>query len=79
MHTKQAISLTIQKMNLQFVNDVAKRDKKTRSEIVDALIDAYRKYRLKKGIIAGFKSQSTADVTEAMSDFSEYLTVVDKK
>ncbi len=77
MNLKQGISLTINKTNLQFINDYAKKQKMTRSEIVDQVIEMYRKYKLKNSIIAGFKSQSKEDINDTMSDFSDYLKIVD--
>ena len=77
MNLKQGISLTINKTNLQFINDYAKKQKMTRSEIVDQVIEMYRKYKLKSSIIAGFKSQSKEDLNEITSDFSDYLKIID--
>lgn len=37
----------------------------------------YRKYQLKSQIQQGFKSQTKEDLAEAMSDFADYLTIVD--
>jgi predicted RNase H-like HicB family nuclease len=37
------------------------------------------KINLQKKIAAGFKKQSTADVKDAMSDFCDYLAIVDNK
>jgi len=77
MNLKQGISLTINKTNLQFINDYAKKQKMTRSEIVDQIVEMYRKYKLKSNIMAGFKSQNKEDLNEAVSDFSDYLKIVD--
>jgi len=77
MNLKQGISLTINKTNLRFINDYAKKQKMTKSEIVDQLIEMYRKHKLKSGIIAGFKNQNKKELTEAMSDFSDYLKITD--
>jgi len=37
----------------------------------------YRKYQLKSQIQRGFQNQSKDDLREAMSDFADYLTIVD--
>jgi len=78
MNTKQATSMTLNKANLEFINDIAKKEKKTKSEIVDRVLDAYRKYKLKNNISAGFKEQTKEDINETMSDFGDYLKMVDR-
>ena len=35
------------------------------------------KFELKNDIIAGFKSRTQDDIDEAMSDFGDYLSIVD--
>lgn len=78
METKNAISMTLKQNNLKFIEKVAKQEKKSKSEIVDSIVNAYRKYKLKKDIIAGFKSQTKEDVMDAMSDFDDYLDIIDR-
>lgn len=78
METKNAISMTLKQHNLKFIEKVAKQEKKSKSEIVDSIVNAYRKYKLKKDIIAGFKSQTKEDVMDAMSDFDDYLDIIDR-
>ncbi len=78
METKNAISMTLKQNNLKFVEQVAKQEKKSKSEIVDNILNAYRKYKLKKDIIEGFKSQTKEEVIDVMSDFDDYLSIIDQ-
>ena len=78
MNTKTAVSVTLNQINLQFVENTAKKEKKSKSEIVDYALEMYRKFRLRNDIIAGFKSQTKEDVSDAMSDFRDYLNLSDK-
>ena len=78
MNTKTAVSITLDQINLQFVAKIAKEEKKSKSDIVDYALKAYRKFRLKNDIIAGFKKQTKKDVSDAMSDFGDYLNLVEK-
>lgn len=78
METKNAISMTLKQNNLKFIEQIAKQEKKSKSEIVDNILNAYRKYKLKKAIITGFKSQTKEDVLDVMSDFEDYLSIVDR-
>lgn len=78
MNTKTAVSVTLNQINLQFVEKTAKKEKKSKSEIVDYALEMYRKFRLRNDIIAGFKSQTKEDVSDAMSDFRDYLSLSDK-
>jgi len=77
MRVKNAVSVTLDQNNLQFVEKIAKQEKKSKSEIVDYILSVYRKFRLKKEVIAGFKSQTKTDVKDAMSDFNDYLNIVE--
>ena len=78
MHTKTAISLTLNQNNLQFVEKIAKKEKKSKSEIIDYALKIYRKFKLRNDIIVGFKNQTQEDVLDAMSDFGDYLKVIEK-
>jgi len=79
MAIKNATSFTLRKDNLRFLDTIAKAKDKSRSDIVDSILGAYRKFRLKKEIMAGFGKQSHEDISDAMSDFRDYLTIIDKK
>ena len=78
MNTKKAVSVTLNQTNIQFVENIAKKEKKSKSEIVDSALEIYRKFRLRNNIIAGFKNQTDEDVSDVMSDFSDYLNLADK-
>ena len=78
MNTKTAVSLTLNKHNLQFIEKVAKEEKKSKSEVIDYALKTYRKFRLRSDIIAGFKKQTENDTLDAMSDFEGYLKLVEK-
>ena len=78
MRVKNAVSVTLNQNNLQFVEKIAKQEKKSKSEIVDRVLSMYRKFKLKKDVIAGFKSQTKADVQDAMSDFNNYLSIIER-
>ncbi len=76
MGLKSAVSVTLRQNNLQFIDKISKQKKKSKSEIVDCILDMYRKFMLKKDIMAGFKEQTKEDAAEAMSDFGDYLKIV---
>ncbi len=78
MSTKIAVSVTLNQNNLQFVEKIAKKEKKSKSEIIDYALEIYRKFRLKSDIMAGFKNQTEEDAADAMSDFSDYLKLTTK-
>ena len=78
MSTKIAVSVTLNQNNLQFVEKIAKKEKKSKSEIIDYALEIYRKFRLKSDIMAGFKNQTEEDAADAMSDFSDYLKIATK-
>ena len=78
MSMKTAVSVTLNQTNLQFVEKIAKEEKKSKSEIIDYALKAYRKFRLRNDIIAGFKNQTEEDVSDTMSDFRDYLNLVEK-
>ncbi|MCG2701138.1 hypothetical protein L6267_03170 [Candidatus Parcubacteria bacterium] len=76
MNTKTAVSVTLNQANIQFVEKIAKKEKKSRSEIIDYALEVYRKFRLRNDVIAGFKDQTEEDVLDAMSDFRDYFNLV---
>jgi len=72
-------SLILTDSNARFVDLEAKNKAMTKTRIINHAIDLYRKYKLKKDMIEGFKSQTAEDVAEAMSDFEDYLRIVDSE
>ena len=78
MSTKTAISITINQSNDLFLKSLTENIKTSKSEIINNIIDQYRKFRLKKELIQGFKSHTAEDVQDAMVDFDDYLENIDK-
>jgi type I site-specific restriction-modification system R (restriction) subunit len=74
---KTAVSITISRENIKFIEKTSQEDKKAKSEIIDEILNAYRKFRLKKSIAAGFKEQTKEDVKEAMLGFNGYLNLIE--
>jgi len=79
MLTKNPVSVTITTQNLSFVQEEAKNKRKTKSEIIDAALDLYRKFKLKQDLVEGFSKQTNEDANEAMSDFADYFKIIDEK
>ncbi len=76
---KTATSVTIEQDTLQFIDKIAKKQSRTKSDIIDSVLNQYRKFLLKKELIEGAMSQTKEDVNEVMSDFGDYLTMLDKR
>lgn len=72
-------SLILTEPNAQFVSSEARRNSLTKTHIINQALDLYRKYQLKKDLVEGFSSQTKEDVAEAMSDFEDYLRIVDSE
>ncbi|MBU0706289.1 hypothetical protein KJ657_03365 [Patescibacteria group bacterium] len=70
-------SLVLTEPNAQFVTSEARRKEITKTRIINQALDMYRKYKLRKDLIEGFSSQTDKDVAEAMSDFDDYLRIID--
>ncbi|KKR13350.1 MAG: hypothetical protein UT42_C0047G0005 [Candidatus Falkowbacteria bacterium GW2011_GWA2_39_24] len=47
MNIKQ-LSITVNKNNVQFLEELAKRQNKSRSEIIDSVLTEFRNFQLKK-------------------------------
>ena len=75
---KTAISITLEDYNLFFLDQLASHNTRPKSEIINSIINQYRKFNLKKNISAGFKAQIKEDMIDTMSDFDDYLKLVDK-
>ena len=75
MSTKQ-LSITIDKNNSEFLENVSKNQKKPRSEVINTILTEYRKFVLKKEIEAGFKNQTNEDLKDSMLGFDNYLNIV---
>ncbi len=77
MSSKQ-LSITINKNNFDFLENIAKKKNKNRSEIIDSILGEYKKYLLKKEIEAGFSNQNKEDLDLSNSDFKNYLNLIEK-
>lgn len=72
-------SLVLTEPNARFVSVEARNKAMTKTSIINHALDLYRKYQLKKDMIEGFSRQTKEDLAEAMSDFDDYLRIVDSE
>jgi len=49
-----------------------------KTKVINKALDLYRKYTLAADLKASFSAQTDEDVAEAMSDFEDYLKIVDE-
>lgn len=73
------VSLNLTQPNAQFVETEVRNRQLTKTRIINQALDMYRKYQLRKDLIEGFSAQTDEDVAEAMSDFEDYLRIVDSE
>ncbi|GEM_PF-5979479 len=78
INKKIPLSVRIRFSNAQFIKELSATLKVPVSQLADEAINLYRKYRLKKELQEAFSSQTDEDAKEAMSDFNDYLTIVDR-
>ncbi len=78
VHKKIPLSVRIRFVNAQFIKKLSEISKTPVSQIADEAINLYRKFKLKKELQEGFSSQTEEDRKEAMSDFNDYLSIVDR-
>ena len=74
---KVPLSIRIRFLNATFIKELSRASHTPVSQLADEAINLYRKYRLKKQLQEAFMSQTEEDAKEAMSDFNDYLTIVD--
>lgn len=74
---RKILSLSLSPEILQFVENLSAEEKTSKSSVVTHALDLYRKFRLKKELREAAKAQTKEDVEEAMSDFEDYLKIVD--
>ena len=72
-------SLILSEPNARFVSSEAEKRAMTKTRIINHALDLYRKYELQRELIEGFSSQTEEDLVEAMSDFDDYLRIVDSE
>ena len=65
--------------NHEFISRMVSHENITKTEVINHALDLYRKYMLKKELVEGFSRQTDEDVREAMSDFNDYLSIVDSE
>ena len=70
-------SIILNANNQAFVTQQSKQNAITKTKIINQALDLYRKYTLKKDLVKGFSQQTNEDVTEAMSDFEDYLKIIE--
>lgn len=73
------VSLILSTPNAQFVEMEVRNRHLTKTRIINQALDMYRKYMLQKDMVEYFENQTDEDVAEAMSDFDDYLRIVDAK
>ena len=72
-------SLVLTAFNQQFVMSQVQRTGMTKTKIINHALDLYRKNLLQKDLVEGFSEQTDEDVAEAMSDFEDYLKILDSE
>lgn len=72
-------SFILNKQNHNFLMGYVKKNSITKTQVINYALDLFRKYNLKKELIEGFSQKTQEDVDEAMSDFEDYLSIVDGK
>ena len=76
--TKKAlISLRLKNENVEFIRSISSNLKISHSSLVDEALDNYRKYVLRKELREGFSEQDDQDIKDSMSDFQDYLSIID--
>lgn len=79
MSSRKILTISLSLENIQFLDSMATEHGAGKSSIVEKALDYYRRYTLKKGLIEGFSVQDKEDKNSAMSDFADYLTILDEK
>jgi hypothetical protein len=76
---KKLLSFLLLPDLFQFLQEEALRLGTSRTEILNTSLRLYKKYRLKKNIEEGFKSQTEEDTQLAMSDFNDYYSIINSE
>ena len=71
--SKQVTSFAITSENNIFLKKYATN----KSAFINKALETYKKYILLKELKKGFTSQTEEDVIDSMSDFENYLSIVD--
>lgn len=70
-------SIILNANNQAFVNQHTRQHSTTKTKVINQAIDFYRKHLIKKNLMECFSQQTDEDVAEAMSDFGDYLSIID--
>lgn len=73
---KRPISARVNGLNVLFLEQLAERRHTTVSEQLEKAINWYRKFILWQDFQEGFSEQTQEDVRDAMSDFEDYLSMI---
>lgn len=72
-------SVILNRENQQFLSYFIDINSTTKTNVINNALDLFRKYNLQKELIEGFSKKTNKDVSNAMSDFEDYLSIVDPK
>ncbi len=72
-------SIILNNQNQQFLSYFIDINSTTKTNVINNALDLFRKYNLQKELIVGFSKKTNKDVSDAMSDFEDYLSIVDTK
>lgn len=72
-------SFILDRQNYQFLSTYTKKQSLSKSRAINYAIDMYRKYILQKEMREGFSKQDTEDLHDAMSDFSDYIKIIESE
>ncbi len=78
MANRQAISATISKSSAFVVNDFVHREAKTRSAILDQMIQGYYREWLRKELAEAAATQDSEDRAMAEENMGDYLKIIDR-
>jgi hypothetical protein len=72
-------SFILNKQNHQFLSSYTKSHSLSKSKAINHALDMLRKYVLQKEMREGFSKQSDEDVAGAMSDFADYIKIIESE
>jgi hypothetical protein len=72
-------SLILNRNNAEFVERQVRHSSVTKTEVINQALDLYRKYLLRKELREGFSSQTDEDAREAMSDITDYISIIERE
>jgi hypothetical protein len=75
---KSALSIRLKNENINFLKTTSKEENLAVSWIIDASLDLYRKYKIKKDLMEEADLETEEDRKEANSDIIDYIKIIDK-